>query len=171
VLFRARRPEPPRDPPRWRGRFFGVGVALGGLFWLLACGATAAGVRRGWRVGARVALGLLMAAWGTLAGFIGTFLMYVWIATDHVVAHRNQNLLLCPPWAALLLVAGLAIVFGARWAVRAARVLVLAALAAAAAALLLKLGFAQHQDNGRWLAFFVPAWLGLAAAVGRLARR
>jgi len=93
------------------------------------------------------------------------------MATDHVVAHRNQNLFLCPPWAVLLVVAGFGIAFGARWAASLARWLALAALAAAAAALLLKLGFTQHQDNGRWIAFFVPAWLGLTAAVGRLPRR
>jgi hypothetical protein len=171
VLFQAHRPEPLHDPPRWRGRFFGVGLAFGGLFWLLAWCVTAPGVRRGGRIAARALLGLLLSVWGTLVGFVGTFLIYAWAATDHVVAHRNQNLLLCPPWAILLLVAGIAIAFGANWAVRAARVLALAALAAAAAALLLKLGFAQHQDNGRWIAFFVPAWLGVAAAVGRLPRR
>jgi hypothetical protein len=171
VVFQAHRPEPPHDPPRWRGRFFGAGLAVGALFWLLAWCATAPALHRAGRISARALLGLLLSVWGTLTGFVGTFLIYAWVATDHVVAHRNQNLLLCPPWAFLLLIGGVAIAFGARWAVRASRVLALAALAAAAAALLLKLGFAQHQDNARWIAFFVPAWLGLAAALGRLPRR
>jgi hypothetical protein len=171
VLFQAHRPEPPRVPPGWRGRFLGVGLALGGLFWLLGWCVTADDLHRAGRIAARLALGLLISLWGALLGFVGTFLIYVWVATDHVVAHRNQNLFLCPPWAALLVVAGLGIVFGARWAARLARILALAALAAATAAVLLKLGFAQHQDNGRWIAFLVPAWLGLTAGVGRLPRR
>ncbi|HXJ19098.1 MAG TPA: DUF4105 domain-containing protein [Polyangia bacterium] len=171
VLFHARRPDPPRVAPRWRGWFLAVGLAVGGLFWLLGWCVTAPDLRRRGRIAARLALGLLISLWGALLGFVGTFLVYVWVATDHVVAHRNQNLFLCPPWALVLVVAGFGIAFGARWAASLARVLALAALAAATAAVLLKLGFGQHQDNGRWIAFFVPAWLGLTAAVSRLPRR
>jgi len=171
VLFQARRPEPPHDPPGWRGRFFAFGLAVGALFWLLGWCATAPDLHRAARVAARLGLAALLSVWGLLFGFVGAFLVYVWAATDHVVTHRNQNLFLCPPWAALLLVACLGIAFGARWAARLARVLALAALAAAAAALLLKLGVVQHQDNGRWIAFFVPAWLGIAAGLSRLPRR
>lgn len=170
VLFQAHRQDPPRDPPAWRGRFLAAGIAMGALFWLLAWGATALGLQAPVRIAARALLGLLAAVWGALLGFVGTFLIYVWVATDHVVAHRNQNLFLCPPWAWLLVAAGIGIAFGARWAVRLGRVLALATLAAATAALLLKLGFTQHQDNGRWIAFLLPAWVGLAAGIGRLPR-
>jgi hypothetical protein len=170
TMFQAHRPDPPHDPPGWRGRFFVFGLAVGALFWLLGWCVAAPDLHRAARVAARLGLALLMSLWGVLVGFIGTFLIYVWTATDHVVAHRNQNLFLCPPWAVLLLVAGIGIAFGARWAARLARVLALAALAAAVAALLLKVGFTQHQDNGRWIAFFFPVWLGLTAGINRLPR-
>ncbi len=170
VLFQAHRADPPHDPPGWRGRFFAFGLAVGALFWLLGWCATAPDLHRAARVAARLGLALLVSLWGTLVGFVGVFLAYVWIATDHVVAHRNQNLFLCPPWALLLLVAGVGVAFGARWAARLGRVLAMAALAAAAAAVLLKLGVTQHQDNGRWIAFFVPAWIGVTAGLGRLPR-
>lgn len=171
VLFQAHRPDPPRDPPSWRGPFFAAGTALALLFWLLAWAATDPGLRRPARIAARGLLGGLVALWGTLVGFVGTFLIYVWAATDHLVAHRNQNVLVCAPWALLLLFLGVGIAVGHRGSVRVARWLAVAAVAAAVAALLLKLGLAQPQDNARWIAFFGPAWLGLAAALTRLSRR
>ena len=37
-MFHARRADPPRAPPGWRGRFFAFGLAVGALFWLLGWG-------------------------------------------------------------------------------------------------------------------------------------
>ncbi|HXU60172.1 MAG TPA: DUF4105 domain-containing protein [Polyangia bacterium] len=171
TLFQAQRPLPPRQPPGLRGAFFVAGVLAGGLFWLLAWCASSARLDRALRLAARVLLGVGLSLWGLVVGFVGCFLIYVWGWTDHLVTHRNQNLLLCAPWSLAFVALGVAVAAGWPRGTRAARALATAALAATAAGLLLKLGVAQHQDNGRWLAFFTPAWIGIAAGLNRLARR
>jgi hypothetical protein len=107
----------------------------------------------------------LLAAWGLAAGFVGGFLVYAWALTDHVVAHRNQNILLFAPWAIALTVLGPGVALGWPRATRAARVVATAAFAAAVAAFLLKLGVARHQENERLLAFALPVWLGVRASL------
>jgi hypothetical protein len=171
ALFQAHRMPPPRQAPPLRGAFFGVGFLVGALFWLLGRCAAADDLPPGLRTAARAALGLGLAGWGLVVGFVGCFLIYVWGWTDHAVAHRNQNLLVCPPWVLALLVAGIGIVAGRPGAMRVARMLAGAALAASLAALLIKVGIAQHQENGRWIAFFLPAWAGITAGLSRLVRR
>jgi hypothetical protein len=67
-------------------------------------------------------------------------------------------------------VLGIGVAVGWRRGTRAARVVAAAALAATIAALLVQGGIVQHQDNGRWIAFFGPAWVGIAAGLSRLVR-
>ena len=69
---------------------------------------------------ARVTFGILLALWGFAAGFVGCFLIYAWAFTDHVVAHRNQNILLCAPWAIALIVLGVGVAMGRPGATRKA---------------------------------------------------
>ncbi|HVV16363.1 MAG TPA: DUF4105 domain-containing protein [Polyangia bacterium] len=171
TLFQAHRVPPPRRPPPLRGAFFGVGLLAGALFWLLGRSASAEGLAQGVRIAARVALGLGLAVWGLVVGFVGCFLIYVWGWTDHAVAHRNQNLMVCAPWSLALLVLGIGVAAGWRAGTRGARAVAAAALAATGAALLVKVGIVAHQDNGRWIAFFVPAWAGITAGLSRLVRR
>lgn len=170
LLFAAARTPPPHVPPPLRGAFFGVGLLVGALFWLLGRSASADGLARGVRIAARATMGVALAVWGLVVGFVGCFLIYVWGWTDHAVAHRNQNLLVCAPWSIALLVLGIGVAVGWRRGTRAARVVAAAALAATIAALLVKVGIVQHQDNGRWIAFFGPAWVGIAAGLSRLVR-
>jgi len=170
LLFAAARTPPPRTPPPLRGAFFGVGLLVGALFWLLGRSASAEGLAPAVRVAARVAMGAVLSLWGLVVGFVGCFLIYVWGWTDHAVAHRNQNLLVCAPWSLALLVLGIAVAAGWRGGTRAARAVAAAALAATIAALLVKVGVVQHQDNGRWIAFFAPAWAGITAGLSRLVR-
>ena len=113
---------PPREPPPLRGAFLGVGLLVGALFWLLGRCAADGDLAPVPRTAARVVLGVSVAVWGLVAGFVGCFLIYVWGWTDHAVAHRNQNLLVCPPWGLALLVAGIGVVAGWPRAIRAARV-------------------------------------------------
>ncbi len=169
LFLASRRPDPPQDAPSWRGPFLGVGLGVAALFWLLGWCAAAPALGRGARIVARSILGVMLAVWGLLVGFVGCFLVYVWGWTDHVVAHRNENVLLCAPWSLAFLVLGIGVAVGWARGTRAARRVATAGVAATVAAVLLKLGFAARQDNGRWLAFFVPAWLGLTAALVRLA--
>jgi hypothetical protein len=161
VLFTANRPPPRGVPPAWARWFFLTGALLGlGMFGL--------GARAGDRRWARVSLGVVVAIWGFLTGFIGCFLVYVWVFTDHVVAHRNQNILLCAPWALALAGLGVGVAWGRPGAVRKAFRLSLYAFAAALAACALKAGLAPKQANGDLIAFFLPAWLGVTVALARL---
>lgn len=160
-IVHADRPPPLAAPPAFGRRFFGVGLALGFLFAGLG---TAARRSRA----ARVFVGLLTALWGLVVGFIGCFLVYVWAFTDHVVAHRNQNILLCAPWAIALLVLGVGVAMGRPGATRKALAVAVAALGAMIAALTLKVGIVTHQENSALIAFFFPAWLGITAALLQL---
>jgi Domain of unknown function (DUF4105) len=163
TIFPAHRPPPLETPPA-RGRLFLLaGTALGLLFFLLGWGATRPRLVRPARLVLRALLGLLLAVFGLLAGFVGSFLIYVWAFTDHVVAHHNQNILLFAPWAIALAAVGLGVALGRPWARRAARAIALTALAAAIAAALLKIGIVRHQENERLLSFALPAWLGIYA--------
>jgi len=157
-LFRAARPPILEWPPA-RGRAF----ALCGVLFGLAV--FALGWAGRWRRAARVAVGILTTLWGLAVGFIGWFLVYVWAFTDHVVAHRNQNILLCAPWAIALFVLGIGVAMGRPGATRKAFALSMAALGAVLLACALKVGIVPHQENGRLIAFFLPAWVGVTAAL------
>ena len=157
-LFRADRP-PILDWPPARGRAFALG---GVLFGLAMFGLGWAGR---WRRAARILFGIVAALWGLAVGFIGCFLVYAWGFTDHVVAHRNQNILLCAPWAIALFVLGFGVAMGRPGATRKAFALSMAALVAALVACALKVGIIAHQENGTLIAFFLPAWAGIAAAL------
>jgi len=160
-IVHANRPPPLEAPPAFGRRFFGVGVAVGFLF----AGLGAAGRKSR---GPRIVLGLLTALWGLAVGFIGCFLVYVWAFTDHVVAHRNQNILLCAPWAIALVVLGVGVAMGRPGATRKALGVAVAALGAVLAGLALKAGIGAHQENGALVAFFFPAWVGVTAALLQL---
>ena len=164
LLLGADRPEPLASPPSRGVAFLFAGLGLGVVFAALGWAA-----RR--NRAARIGLGTLVSLWGLAVGFIGCFLIYAWVGTDHVVAHRNQNILLCAPWAIVLVGLGIGVAIGRDGAKRKAYKLVAAALAAVAAALLLKVGLVPRQANGALIAFFAPAWLGLAAALKQTLRR
>ena len=158
IVFPARRPPPLERPPARAPAFFAAGVALG--LALLALGRAAAPRRA-----ARAALGVLLALWGLAVGFVGCFLVYVWAFTDHVVAHHNQNILLCAPWAIALAGLGIGVALGRPRATRAASAVARLAVAAVLAACAVKIGLAPLPANGALIAFFLPAWLGVAGAL------
>jgi uncharacterized protein DUF4105 len=161
VLFQANRPPPRVVPPSWGPRFFLVGSVWGALMFALAW---AGRLRRP----ARVTLGILVALWGFAVGFVGCFLVYAWAFTDHVVAHRNQNILLCAPWAIALVVFGVGVALGRPGATRKAFLLAATAMGAALIGCMSKVGIVPHQENGALVAFFLPAWLGITAALWTL---
>ena len=160
-IVHADRPPPLAWPPAFGRRFFGVGVVVGFLF--AALGAAGRKSR-----GARVTVGLLTCLWGLVVGFIGCFLVYAWAFTDHVVAHRNQNILICAPWAIALVVLGVGVALGRPGATNKAFGVATVALGAALAAVALKAGIGAHQENGALIAFFLPAWTGVSAALLQL---
>jgi hypothetical protein len=162
-LFRADRPPIAANPPSRVPAFLFWGVVVGLLFAALGWG----GTRTRW---ARIPFGVVLALWGLATGFVGTFLVYAWMLTDHVVAHRNQNILLCAPWALAHLVLGIGVAMGRPGATRKAFVLAAVALGAVLIACLMKVGFVAHQQNGRLIAFFLPAWAGVTAGLWVLRR-
>ncbi|HEX3904885.1 MAG TPA: DUF4105 domain-containing protein [Polyangia bacterium] len=164
------RPPPLETPPARGGLFFVVGCMVGLCFLGLGWGASRPRLARPARVACRVALGLALATWGLLTGFVGSFLVYVWGFTDHVVAHHNQNILLFAPWALALALLGFGVAFGSPRMGRAARGVATAALAAVVAACALKLGVVRHQENGALLAFALPAWIGVRASLSLVVR-
>jgi hypothetical protein len=166
TIFSAPGRPPPLEAPPARGRlFFAAGCLVGLLFLALGWGTSRESWPRAGRVACRAVLGICAGVWGLLTGFVGGFLVYVWALTDHVVAHHNQNILLFAPWALALLPLGVGVALGGPRSLRAARAVATAALAAAVSGLLLKIGFVRHQDNARLLAFALPAWLGVRAAL------
>jgi hypothetical protein len=154
MLFAAQRAPPLEHPPARGVTFLLAGLALGLLY-----------VALGWatpgRPFVRWLFGGLVALWGLVAGFIGTFLAATWAFTDHVVSHRNENILQCAPWALLLVVLGLRLAAGSYGATRKALVVTVSALVFAIVGLLFKIHPAFHQANAQLIAFFIPVWIGI----------
>lgn len=98
----ARRPAPERAAPLWPWTL-GLGVLGGALF-------VVAGERRRARAGrgARVALGLMSAAFGFVFGTLGTVLTGLALFTEHTITYYNENLFFAGPWTLVLLPLGFA---------------------------------------------------------------
>jgi hypothetical protein len=96
VLFKATRPPEAESPPNLAPWLTAIGVVLAGIFvWL---GVRAVSGSRGARIGAAIVLSL----WCLAAGILGVLLTALWTVTDHVFAHRNENLLMFNPlWLVL----------------------------------------------------------------------
>lgn len=86
VLFQATRPPERMDAPRPA-----TGALVAGL--LLA----AAMLALGYRTPGRAAATALAMVWGVGAGVFGLLLLLLWIATQHVATHGNQNLFFIQP--------------------------------------------------------------------------
>jgi hypothetical protein len=154
LVFQARRPLPPEHPPARGVTFLLCGLAVGLLF-------TALGWATPGRPFVRFLFGGGIALWGLVAGFIGTFLTVVWLFTDHVVAHRNENIMQCAPWALLLVIFGVGVIAGHHRATRRALGVTVSALVLAIVGLLFKVIPAFHQSNGPLIAFCIPVWVGI----------
>ncbi|HEX4405530.1 MAG TPA: DUF4105 domain-containing protein [Polyangia bacterium] len=155
VLFAANRPPPLEWPPARGVTLLLVGLGIGLVF-----------VALGWsapnRPAVRALLGLTVAVWGLVVGFLGCFLLYAWALTDHVVTHRNENILLCAPWAVALAVLGVGVAFGSRRLTLGALRVAVASLLLALAGWGLKAHPAFHQHNAALIALLLPPWFGMA---------
>jgi hypothetical protein len=157
TLFAANRPPPLDRPPARFVTMLLIGLAIALLF-----------IAVGWaahRTAARAMLGLLISAWGTAAGFVGCFLVYAWGFTDHVVAHRNENIFLCAPWAVALLALGMGVAFGSRRATALALRVAVASLLLALAGWAFKAVPVFHQQNASLIALLLPPWFGMSIAL------
>jgi len=155
TAFSAERAPPLERPP---ARF--VSLLLAGL------GIALVFIALGWaaphRPVARALLGVVVALWGLVVGFIGCFLLYAWLLTDHVVTHRNENIFLCAPWAVAFLVLGLGVAIGSRRATLAALRLAVASLLLGLLGWGLKAHPAFHQHNAALIALLLPPWFGMS---------
>ena len=100
--------------------------------------------------------------WCAVAGVFGTLLLLLWVATAHVAAYQNANLLsLNPLWLVL------AFMCAARS--RKARGVALLLTAAAFVGLLLRL-LPNQQDTARILALVLPIHSAVMLAIARRVR-
>ncbi len=155
TLLPQRLPPALTDAPQWRVRFVLLGLALAMLVPI--------GVRYAPRTTAAFA-GLF---W-LLCGVAGLALAALWGLTEHVAIWGNENLLLTSPLCLALLPGAWRLMRGRRPSRWHAKLLMLVALSAGAALFLKFLPF-RIQDNGDWIALFLPIHLALAYA-GRIAR-
>jgi len=114
-------------------------------------------------------LGIQHALFGLLFGLPGLLGFLMWTLTEHVVTYRNENQLLANPLTLLLLPFGIAIAFGSRFALRAARLTFYLLAAGSLALLALKLLPNFDQDTLLPMTLLGPANVGTAFAHWRLA--
>jgi hypothetical protein len=168
VLHRAHRPVEPQKPPRWWPDSLAVGSLVGGGLWFFVRKARSTKEVRVQRA-ARAAVWTVAAVFGLVLGVLGCLLTFFWVATDHAIAQRNENLLQLSPLA-------ISLVPLAAWAAsskRADRSGAFVALGLALSASLGLLGKALPvftQNNAVFVALCVPLWWGLALAFRELVR-
>lgn len=148
-------------PPETMPSYVGAGVALGALLFGL-------GRRAPHSRASRVALGALLAPLGLVIGILGILFALLW-ATDHRVAHGNENLLQIVPWAVLLVGYGIGVARARPSSIERAYRLALSALAASVAGGCLQALPWFHQENGRVIALMLPLWAGMALGLRALA--
>jgi hypothetical protein len=161
AVDRASEREAPPFPLPW---YLLIGVALAAAFVVLGGLTPANGI-------ARLSFSAIAALWSVMAGVGGLMLAGLWALTDHTIAHRNENLFQFDPLALGLVMLVPALAYGARWAARPARILALIVAGIACLGFVLQVLPWFDQVNGEVIALMLPAHLGLAWSVHRLARR
>jgi hypothetical protein len=163
TIFESTAAPPPDTPPNWLRWYLLAGAAIGAGAWVL-------GRKARESLAARLGFVVLAGGWTLVAGLVGVVMAGLWGLTDHVMAGCNENLLQMNPLALLVLPG----VVG--WGRRGRRVRLAAGAAAAVAGLsLLGLGLKvlpmMDQVNGPIIALALPAQIGIAVALRRLAGR
>jgi len=161
TLVTADRP-PAREAPPSRAGWFGLfGLGIGAALFALADRARTSRI-------ARAAFGGFTALFGLFFGLIGSVLLVFWLFTKHWSAYRNENLLVCAPWAVLLAFTAFGLALGRPRATERTRLLLKASAVAALLAFLLALIPGFGQDNTRIAALFTPIWLALYLGACRI---
>lgn len=162
-LLDAQRGPMRSEPPKRLPVLLLAGLVLGGGLAALGTGAA-----RGQKA-ARVGLGAATALVGLVSGLLGLIFVMFWTYTDHEVAHRNENILQCAPWAIALAFFGVRVALGSAPSTTRAAQLAGAALIASALGLVLKVLPWFDQDNAQIIALLLPIWAGLAFGLRRAA--
>ena len=148
ILLPHRLSLPPAEMPRWRVPALFIGLALGLLIsW--------SGTRS-----PRVLAALALPFW-LLAALTGSVMLYLWIGTDHVAGHGNENILLFSPLCLLLLPGAWRLLRGRDGGCHFRILLWLVAASAAFAGFLKFLPF-RPQQNVEWVVLLLPIHLALA---------
>ena len=159
VLVQGTRPPEPAEPPTlWPAL-----LAMGVLIAVLIVASARAGMGS---TPPRVAAVTFVAGWSLIIGLVGTVLTLLWVATDHVAAHANENVLLFNP---LWLVVAIGLPFGlARRRVgRFVRGVTFVAAVLAWCALLLHLTMLSRQSNWPLIALTLPPAFAIAWAAAK----
>ncbi len=153
ILHRGGLPEPGELPPDRRLPFLLTGLAAAAfLLWLSARAPTRSGTRR--------ALAATATALHLLFGLAGAMLLFLWLGTDHIAAHRNENLFLLNP-----LGLALAVSWARHQRTRVGETLAwLVALSAAGALAVKVLPATFIQQNVHWSLLLLPIHLALLVA-------
>ncbi len=155
VLFQSTRPPEPVAPPNFAPWLVAIGLILAGLFAWLGMRA-AAGAR-----GSVIAAGVVLSIWAVVAGLLGLVLSILWMFTDHVFAHANENLMLFNPlW--LVLAVLLPIYFLTGRAARATRMLAMFLAGLGVLALAAHVVGLSRQSNLAIIGLALPASLAIA---------
>jgi len=160
TVFESSAASPPVIPPTWWPVYLAVGAVAGALlmYW---------GERLGSSRGARAGFGIVGGGWSLVAGAAGAILLFLWVFTDHVAAHANQNLFLLSPLSLPLAVLAPRLA-GRRGAPsRGTTAFALLVGAAAGAGALWKLLPLPQQVNPEIMALALPLQLGLALSIWR----
>lgn len=161
-ILDAKRDPVRTEPPTRAPLLLGVGAALGAA--LAALGHAASRQHKA----ARVALGASTSLVGLVLGLLGLIFVMFWTYTDHEVAHRNENLLQCAPWAIALAGMGIGVARGKALSIDRAATIALSAAAASALGLACKILPWFDQNNTQIIALLLPLWAGLAFGLRKL---
>ncbi len=156
-LVKSTRTPPLTEPPSWFSYFLGVGVLTGSALALLG--------RVGRRKAGRLLHATTLSLLGLVFGFFGTFFTLLWLLTDHAVAHRNENILQCPPWLFVLPLFVVGLARGRPKTLRRVWWLTAAAAISAGLGLLCKALPWFDQNNWQIIGFSLPTLVGAALGV------
>lgn len=159
VLYEAVGRGPDRQaPPAWTLGFLAIGLVVAAVIGGLAL------------LGRRSAIGrfgfaALGSLWSLLVGVGGALLVGLWAFTNHVAAHRNENLFQFDPIALLLTVLIPAAVYGVGWARRPTKYAAIALAGFSLLGFVLQLLPGIDQVNGEVIALILPVNVILAWSV------
>jgi hypothetical protein len=162
TLFQSTEPTPPSVPPSWLGWYLLAGVLIGGAAFALGAGAAKSRKSR---------LGFLAISWiwFIISGVAGLVLAGLWGFTDHAAAYRNENVLQMDLLVLPLLWLVSRMVLGSGRRNRLAVMLAGTVAAISLLGLLLKLFPPFYQVNESIIALALPAHLGIAGGIWRVA--
>lgn len=162
-LFEGSRPGPAEMPPRVLPAFLLLGLGIAAAFAGLGVLASRSGVL------SRLPLALLAGIWSLLAGVGGLILLLVY-GTAHVWMYGNENILQLSPLS-LVLAVGVPVAVLRASPPRLTRAVAWIVAGIAGLGLVAQVVPGFDQRNGAFIALALPAHVGLAWALTRLAER